>query len=62
MLPARKSNSDTSAALGTQGTDTVQAMAMQMPLAALATFGQVSPEQLDGLLAALNAPMERLMS
>jgi len=54
MMAARQTSSDVGSALGSKSQEAVQAMAMQMPLASLATFGQVSPEQLEGLLAALN--------
>ena len=47
--------SDDAAALGEGGSELAAAMMEEMPLSALVSFGMISSEQLDGLVAMLNS-------
>ncbi len=47
--------SDDAAALGEGGSELAAAMMVEMPLSALVSFGMMSSEQLDGLVAMLNS-------
>ena len=46
--------SNDAAALGEAGNELAAAMMVEMPLGSLVSFGMMSDEQLDGLLAMLN--------
>jgi beta-glucosidase len=54
MATYLNSGTDTSQSMGEGGNEMVQAMMREMPLGQLVSFGRITDEQLDGMIAILN--------